>query len=108
MAHYRVRFLKKVCNDTGHEHRTCQSVIEVDADSSELAVISAQKTLSSRTGGMDCRFYYDEIEVEALRRKAEPQGVRRGRRRASCWQGDDESRAAGRSTRSAPRVLLAG
>ena len=70
MAHYRVRFLKKVCNDTGHEHRTCQSVIEVDAESSETAVTAAQKTLSSRTEGMDWRFYYDEIEVETLGRKA--------------------------------------
>ena len=69
MASYRVRFLKKVCNDTGHEHRTCQSAIEVDADSSEVAVTTAQKMLSSRTGGMDWRFYYDEIEVEALGRK---------------------------------------
>jgi hypothetical protein len=84
MASYRVRFLKKVCNDTGHEHRACQSVIEVDAESSETAVTAAQKMLSARSEGMEWRFYYDEIEVEALARKA------------------------GAPRRSSARVLLAG
>jgi hypothetical protein len=38
MPHYRVRFLKTVCNDIGRQSTMCQRSVEVEADSPEAAI----------------------------------------------------------------------
>jgi hypothetical protein len=64
MPTYRIRFLKVICDDTGHEHHTCQSTIDVDADSADLALASARDEFASQRRGMDWRFYADRVEIE--------------------------------------------
>jgi hypothetical protein len=70
MPSFRIRFLKKICDDTGHEHRICQSAIDVDAESADLAAATAQTMVTSGAGGLESRFYYDDIEVEAVVRRS--------------------------------------
>ena len=33
MPSFDVRFIKTVCDDTGHEHRACQATFKIDANS---------------------------------------------------------------------------
>ena len=42
MPCFDVRFIKTVCDDTGHEHRACQSAFSVDAESLTEAVQRAE------------------------------------------------------------------
>jgi hypothetical protein len=64
MALYRVRFLKTVCDATGHEHQICQSAIDVEAESNEAAIARAERLFASRNGACDWRFYVDRVHVD--------------------------------------------
>jgi hypothetical protein len=78
MPSYRVRFVKVICDATGHEHRTCQSTIEVVADNPELAARSASDLFAARFYGLNWRYYADGVEVEDLEPAAEFRSRRYG------------------------------
>ncbi|SEI19578.1 hypothetical protein [Tardiphaga sp. OK245] len=42
MTHFHIRFLKKICNDTGHECVTCQGEFLVENTSAGLALEEAE------------------------------------------------------------------
>ena len=48
MPGYRVRFLRTVSNDTGHEANVCQALLDVEAASEDQAIARAKEAICSR------------------------------------------------------------
>ena len=47
MPSFDIRFIKTVCDDTGHEHRACQAAFKVDATTLSAAAQLAEAARSS-------------------------------------------------------------
>jgi hypothetical protein len=66
MSRYRVRFLKVVANDTGHEQEICQREVEVDAPDVPEAVAAACTAFCAAEQCPDWRRHADRLQVEPV------------------------------------------
>jgi len=57
-----VRFLKTVCDDTGHEHRACQAAFTVEAASLTEAVQRAEVDFCRQKHVRDWTIFADSVE----------------------------------------------
>lgn len=62
MPSFDVRFIKTVCDDTGHEHRACQAAFAVEADSLLEAVRLAEADFCRRKHVRDWTIFADAVE----------------------------------------------
>ncbi|MGP9822084.1 hypothetical protein ACTZWW_18850 [Salinarimonas sp. NSM] len=63
MPRWRVTFYKTISDDTGHDHRTVQKELTVDADDGEAAVAEAER-LYALAEGCDWRLRADAVSAE--------------------------------------------
>lgn len=62
MRSFDVRFIKTVCDDSGHEHRACQAAFRVDADSLGDAVHRAEANFCRLNHVQDWTLFADAVE----------------------------------------------
>ena len=62
MPSFEVRFIKTVCDDTGHEHRACQAAFTVDAPSLTEAVQQAEADFCRQKHVRDWTIFADAVE----------------------------------------------
>ncbi|MGN8544500.1 hypothetical protein [Bradyrhizobium sp. C9] len=65
MPSFNVRFIKTVCDDTGHEHRACQAAFKVDAASLSAAAQQAESDFCKQKGVRDWTIFADAMELRA-------------------------------------------
>ncbi len=63
MARFQVRFMKDVCNDTGHARSVLQRVVNIEASSADRACDEACMVFSARENVGHWRDHADRIEV---------------------------------------------
>ncbi|WP_244626640.1 hypothetical protein [Bradyrhizobium ivorense] len=63
MTSFDVRFIKTVCDDTGHEHRACQAAFKVDAASLSAAAQLAEADFCRQKGIRDWTIFADSMEL---------------------------------------------
>lgn len=63
MSTFDIRFMKAVCDDTGHEHIVCQSRLTVQASNEEAALKQAETTFCRQHKILDWRLHADAIEL---------------------------------------------
>jgi hypothetical protein len=63
MTSFDVRFIKTVCDDTGHEHRACQAAFRVDAVSLSAAAQLAEADFCRQKGVRDWTIFADSMEL---------------------------------------------
>jgi hypothetical protein len=64
MTHYRVRFIKTLCDDTGHPHRCIEGIVDVcRARSWDRAVLAAKHRFKRMKRIPQWDFYADTFEV---------------------------------------------
>jgi hypothetical protein len=67
MARYRVRFVRNLCDDTGHQHKCVEGVVKIrQAKSLDRATRAAQHRFErmKRTPRWDLHADFVEVEVE--------------------------------------------
>lgn len=62
MPSFGVRFMKTVCDDSGHEHRACQAAFTVDAASLTEAVQLAEADFCRQKHVRDWTIFADAVE----------------------------------------------
>jgi hypothetical protein len=65
MPSFDVRFIKTVCDDTGHEHRACQAMFTVEASSLTEAVRRAEADFCRQKHVHDWTIFADAVEFRA-------------------------------------------
>jgi hypothetical protein len=60
-----VRFLKTVCDDTGHEHRACQAMFTVEAASLTEALQRAEADFCRQRHVHDWTIFADSVECRS-------------------------------------------
>ena len=65
MPSFDVRFIKTVCDDTGHEHRACQAAFTVEAASLTEAVRRAEADFCRQKHVHDWTIFADAVEFRA-------------------------------------------
>jgi hypothetical protein len=65
MLTFDVRFIKTVCDDTGHEHRACQAVFNVQAPSLMEAVRQAEADFCRQKHVHDWTIFADAVELKS-------------------------------------------
>jgi len=65
MAVFGVRFIKMVCDDTGHEHRACQAAFTVEAASLTEAVRRAEADFCRQKHVHDWTIFADAVEFRS-------------------------------------------
>lgn len=65
MSSFDVRFIKTVCDDTGHEHRACQAAFTVEAPSLIEAVRRAETDFCRQKRIHDWTIFADTVEFRA-------------------------------------------
>jgi hypothetical protein len=65
MPSFEVRFLKTVCDDTGHEHQACQAAFSIDAASLTEAVRCAEADFCRQKHVRDWTIFADAVEFRA-------------------------------------------
>jgi hypothetical protein len=65
MPTFDVRFIKRVCDDTGHEHRACQSAFTIEAPSLTEAVRRAEADFCRQKHVHDWTIFADAVEFRA-------------------------------------------
>ena len=69
MPRFRVRFLKTVANDTGHESKICQREMEIEANDMEQAMARARERFCVLEGVSDWTLHAEAIEIEPDRER---------------------------------------
>ena len=62
MSGFNARFIKRVCDDTGHEHLVCQAAFTVDAPSLSEAVRQAEADFCRQKHVHDWTIFADAVE----------------------------------------------
>ena len=62
MPSFEVRFLRTVCDDTGHEHRACQATFTINAASLTEAVQRAEGDFCRQRHVHDWTVFADAVE----------------------------------------------
>jgi hypothetical protein len=65
MSLFAVRFIKTVCDDTGHEHRACQAAFTVEASSLTEAVRRAEADFCRQKHVHDWTIFADAVEFRS-------------------------------------------
>lgn len=65
MFSFDVRFIKTVCDDTGHEHRACQAMFSVQAPSLTEAVRQAEASFCRQKRIHDWTMFADAVELKS-------------------------------------------
>jgi hypothetical protein len=65
MLLFDVRFIKTVCDDTGHEHRACQAAFSVQACSLTEAVKQAEADFCRQKHVHDWTIFADAVELRS-------------------------------------------
>jgi hypothetical protein len=65
MPLFDVRFIKTVCDDTGHEHRACQATFTVEAPSLTDAVRQAESDFCRQRHVHDWTVFADAVEFRS-------------------------------------------
>lgn len=65
MLSFDVRFIKMVCDDTGHEHRACQASFSVLAPSLAEAIKQAEEDFCSQRRIRDWTLFADAVELKS-------------------------------------------
>lgn len=73
MPIYRIRFMKTLADDTGHERQICQRAVQVKANSAEGALRPAQALFCELEGIADWSYRSDCCDLELIGDKDEPQ-----------------------------------
>jgi hypothetical protein len=63
MISFDVRFIKALCDDTGHEHAACQGELQVNAATTHEALQMAETEFCSRKNIIDWTLFADAIEI---------------------------------------------
>lgn len=63
MPSFEIRYIKKLCDDTGHEHDACQSIITLVAPSAHEALRLAEAQVCSRRHVSDWTIFADAVEL---------------------------------------------
>lgn len=65
MVHYRVRFIKKLCDDTGHQHKCVEGVVDIRrARDRDRAVQAAKRRFERMKKIPRWGLYADSFELE--------------------------------------------
>ncbi len=65
MAHYRVRFIKDICDDTGHSHHCVEGVVDIrSARDQARAVRAAQRRFERMKRIPRWNLYADRFELD--------------------------------------------
>ena len=65
MPSFDVRFIKTVCDDSGHEHRACQAEFTIDAASPREAVQRAEADFCQLNRVHDWTMFADAVECRS-------------------------------------------
>ncbi|HKU07877.1 MAG TPA: hypothetical protein VJR30_17540 [Bradyrhizobium sp.] len=65
MPRFEIRYIKKLCDDSGHEHETCQNVTMVDAPSAHEALRLAEVQVCGKRQLADWTIFADAVELRA-------------------------------------------
>jgi hypothetical protein len=65
MLLFDVRFIKTVCDDTGHEHRACQAMFSVQAPSLAEAIKAAEVSFCRQKRIDDWTVFADAVELRS-------------------------------------------
>jgi hypothetical protein len=65
MPTFEIRYLKKLCDDSGHEHDTCQSVTKVEAPTAYEALRLAEAQVCADRQLLDWTVFADAVELRA-------------------------------------------
>ena len=65
MPAFDVRFIKTVCDDTGHEHRACQAAFTIEAPSLTEAVQRAEADFCRQKHVHDWTIFADAVEFRS-------------------------------------------
>lgn len=65
MPVFEIRYLKKLCDDSGHEHDTCQSVTTVEAPAAHEALRLAEAQVCSSRQLSDWTIFADAVQLRA-------------------------------------------
>jgi hypothetical protein len=65
MRSFDVRFIKTVCDDTGHEHRACQAAFSVQALTLTEAVTQAEANFCRQKHVQDWTIFADAVELKS-------------------------------------------
>ena len=80
MATFEIRYIKRLCDDSGHEHDACQSLAMVEAASAHEALRLAELQACGSRRLADWTIFADAIELRAT----SPLGVAHGQSRAAA------------------------
>lgn len=72
MKLFRIKFLKRVCNSTGHEAKICQRVFEIHAGDQDEAVGHAKSRFTDAEATEQWWLRADQIETELVRTSGDP------------------------------------
>jgi hypothetical protein len=75
MPSFEIRYVKTLCDDTGHEHNACQSVVTVEAPNAHEALRLAEAQACGRRHLSDWTIFADAIELRTI---SSMSGVARG------------------------------
>ena len=65
MPTFEIRYLKKLCDASGHEHETCQSVTMVEAPTAHEALRLAEAQACCSRQLSDWTIFADAVELRA-------------------------------------------
>jgi len=65
MPTFEIRYIKKLCDDSGHEHDACQSVATVEAATAHEAMRLAEQQACGSRHLADWTIFADAIELRA-------------------------------------------
>lgn len=65
MPFFEIRYIKKLCDDSGHEHDTCQSVALVEAPTAHEALRLAEVQVCGKRQLSDWTIFADAVELRA-------------------------------------------
>jgi hypothetical protein len=65
MPTFEIKYIKKLCGDSGHEHEACQSVTTVEAPTADEALRLAEAQVCGCRQLSDWTIFADAIELRA-------------------------------------------
>jgi hypothetical protein len=65
MPTFEIRYIKKLCDDSGHEHDACQSLTTIEAPSAHEALRLAEVEVCGSRQLADWTIFADTVELRA-------------------------------------------
>jgi hypothetical protein len=70
MANYQVRFIKTLCDDTGHTHKCIEGIVEIRAHGRNRAVEAAKRRFERMKRVPRWDLYADTFELDLITKKS--------------------------------------